>query len=205
MTKRLESKYKLSRRLGLNLWGRAKDPVGKREYGPGQHGPAKRSKKSDYGQQLKEKQKIKGYYANISERQFRRIYQEAIRRRGDNIENLIGILESRLDTVAYRMNFVPTMHAARQFVNHGHILVNGKKVTIPSYQLKEGDVVEVREKSKQLPLVLQGIQSPERQVPEYMTVDTGAVKGTFARAPKFSEVPYPVVMEPNLVIEFYSR
>lgn len=205
MTKRAESKYKISRRLGASLWGRGKDPVNKREYGPGQHGPTRRTKKSDFGMQLKEKQKLKGYYANISERQFRKIYEEAIRRKGDNIENMIGLLESRLDATVYRMNFVPTIHAARQFVNHGHVLVNGKRVNISSYRLSEGDVVEVREKSKQIPLVMAGMQSPERDVPEYLTVDTKAVKGTFVRTPKFSEVPYPVVMEPNLVIEFYSR
>lgn len=205
MTKRTESKYKISRRLSVNLWGRAKDPINKREHPPGQHGPSRRSKKSDYGLQLREKQKLKGYYANISERQFRRIYQEAIRRKGDNIENLIGLLESRLDATVYRLNFVPTVYAARQFINHGHVLVNGKKVNIPSYRLKDGDTIEVRAKSKELPLVLAGMQSPEREVPEYLTLDNKAVKGLFVRVPKFAEVPYPVVMEPNLVIEFYSR
>ncbi len=191
--------------MGVSLWGRGKDPINKREYAPGQHGPTRRVKKSDYGVQLKEKQKLKGYYANISERSFRRIYQEAIRRKGDNIENMIGLLESRLDIAVYRLNFVPTVHAARQFVNHGHILVNGKKVNIGSYQLQAGDTVEVRQKSKEIPLVMQGMLSPERDVPDYFTLDNKAVKGTFVRVPKFSEVPYAAPMEPNLVIEFYSR
>lgn len=205
MSKRHSAKYKISRRLGVNLWGRAKDPSVRREYGPGQHGPARRRKTSDFGLQLKEKQKLKGYYANISEKQFRKIYEEAIRRKGDNIENMIGLLESRLDAVIYRMNFVPSMFAARQFVNHGHIRVNGKKVNIPSYRVKAGDVIEVKEASREIPMVLQAVQSNEREVPEYLTVDHKQMKGTFVRVPKLVEVPYPVVMEPNLVIEFYSR
>ncbi len=205
MTKRVTAKYKISRRLGVSLWGRAKDPVNKRAYGPGQHGPNRRRKASDFGQQLNEKQKLKGYYANISEKQFRAIFTEASRQKGDTVENLVGLLESRLDAIVYRMNFVPTMFAARQFVNHGHVLVNGKRVNIPSYQVREGDVISVKEASKQIPMVIAASTKPERDVPAYITVDTHKLEGTFVRKPAFADIPYPVVMEPNLVIEFYSR
>lgn len=205
MTKRLSAKFKISRRLGASLWGDAKDPFNKRAYAPGQHGAAKRKKVSDYGTQLREKQKLKGYYANITERQFRKIYAEASRRRGDTGENLIGLLESRLDTVVYRMGIVQSMYAARQFVNHGHVRINGTKANIASMIVKEGDVVEVREKSKQLTKVLEMVQNPERSIPEYISFDKDALKGTFVRVPKLAEVPYATIMQPNAVIEFYSR
>jgi small subunit ribosomal protein S4 len=204
VSKREQSKYKINRRLGLNLWGRPKSPINKREYGPGQHGQ-RRKKPSDYGLQLMAKQRLKGYYGNIGERQFRRIYEEASRRRGDTGENLIGLLERRLDAVVYRAKFVPTVFAARQFVNHGHVRVNGKRVNIASYQVKEGDVVEVKDKSKNLALVLEAAGSPERDVPDYLEVDQKAMKATFLRTPALADVPYPVQMEPNLVIEYYSR
>ncbi|MCA1941447.1 MAG: 30S ribosomal protein S4 [Caenispirillum bisanense] len=204
MSKRIEAKYKIDRRLGVNLWGRAKSPINKREYGPGQHGQRRR-KPSDFGTQLMAKQKLKGYYANISEKQFHKYYVEAVRRKGDTGENLVGLLEHRLDAVVYRMKFVPTPFAARQFVNHGHILVNGKRVTIPSYRVKEGDVVEVREKSRQIPMVIEAGESGERDIPDYMEVDHKALRGTFLRTPKLADIPYPVQMEPNLVVEFYSR
>lgn len=204
MSKRHACKYKIDRRLGVNLWGRSKSPINKREYGPGQHGQ-RRKKPSDFGLQLMAKQKLKGYYANIGEKQFRRIYQEAVRRKGDTGENLIGLLERRLDAVVYRMKFVPTPFAARQFVNHGHVLVNGRRVNIPSYQVKEGDTVEVKTKSKQMALVLEALASGERDFPDYLEVDAAAVKGRFVRVPQLADVPYPVQMEPNLVIEFYSR
>jgi small subunit ribosomal protein S4 len=204
MTKRIESKYKIDRRLGVNLWGRPKSPFNVRAYGPGQHGQ-RRSKPSDYGLQLTAKQKLKGYYGNLTERQFRRLYAEAIRRRGDTGENLIGLLESRLDALVYRLKFVATVFAARQFVNHGHVLVNGKRVNIPSYLVKAGDVIEVREKSKQLAVVLEAAQLAERDVPEYLEVDHKSMKGTYVRVPTLMEVPYPIQMEPNLVVEFYSR
>lgn len=204
MSKRIRSKYKINRRLGENLWGRPKSPVNTREYGPGQHGQ-RRKKPSDFGMQLMAKQKLKGYYGNISEKQFRRYYDEATRRRGDTSENLIGLLERRLDAVIYRLKFVPTVFAARQFVNHGHIFVNGKKVNIPSYQIREGDVIEVKQQSRELPLVLLAVESAERDVPDYMEVDYKKMKGSFIRTPKLADVPYPVQMEPNLVIEFYSR
>ncbi|MDA0674775.1 MAG: 30S ribosomal protein S4, partial [Proteobacteria bacterium] len=180
MTKRIEAKYKINRRLGVNLWGRPKSPINVRESRPGQHGQRRR-KPSDFGIQLAAKQKLKGYYGNVSERQFRRYYEEAARRRGDMSENLIGILERRLDAVVYRMKFVPTPFAARQFVNHGHIRVNGKRVNIASYQVSDGDVVEIREKSRQLPLVMEAIESGERDIPDYLDVDTKALRGTFVR------------------------
>jgi len=205
MTKRIKSKYKINRRLGVNLWGRPKSPVNTRDYGPGQHGQRRGRKPSAFGEQLMAKQKLKGYYGNIMEKQFRRYYFEAVRRRGDTSENLIGLLESRLDAAIYRMKFVPTVFAARQFVSHGHVTVNGKKVNIPSYQLQEGDIVEVKEKSRQLPLVLLAIESPERDVPDYLAVNLKKMQGTFVKTPKLGDVPYPVSMEPNLVIEFYSR
>jgi small subunit ribosomal protein S4 len=205
MTKRAESKFKINRRLGVNLWGRAKSPVTKREYGPGQHGQRRKGKPSDFNVQLKAKQKLKGYYGNIGEKQFRKYYDEAVRRRGDTSENLIELLERRLDAVVYRMKFAITPFAARQFVSHGHVMVNGKRVNIPSYLVRDGDTIEVREKSKQLVMVLDAAQSNERDVPEYVEVDHRAMKGRFARAPKLGDVPYPVTMEPNLVVEFYSR
>ncbi len=205
MTKRAESKYKINRRLGVNLWGRAKSPINKREYGPGQHGQRRKQKPTDFGVQLMAKQKLKGYYGNISEKQFRKYYDEAVRRRGDTSENLIELLERRLDAVVYRMKFVPTPFAARQLVNHGHVTVNGKRVNIPSYLVKDNDEIEVREKSKQLAIVLDAAQSNERDVPDYLEVDHRTMKGRFGRAPKLTDVPYPVTMEPNLVVEFYSR
>jgi small subunit ribosomal protein S4 len=205
VSKRVNAKYKISRRLGASLWGNAKDPVNKRAYAPGQHGVAKRKKTSDYGTQLREKQKLRGYYGNITERQFRKIYAEASRRRGDTGENLIGLLESRLDTVVYRMGVVATVFAARQFVNHGHVKVNGKRVNIASYNVQEGDVIEVKEKSRQLASVLEMIQNPQHSVPEYIEFDQADMKAKFVRVPKLAEVPYPVQMQPNFVIEFYSR
>ncbi len=204
MTKRLPSKYKINRRLRLNLWGRPKSPINKREYGPGEHGQ-RRFKLSDFGLQLQAKQKLKGYYGNIGERQFRKYYREALRRRGDTSENLIALLECRLDAVVYRMKFVPTVFAARQFVNHGHVRVNGRRVTIPSYRVREGDVIEVRDKSKQLGLVLEAVDLAERDVPDYLEVDHTKMVGKFLRTPLLADVPYPVQMEPNLVIEYYSR
>ena len=205
MTKRTESKFKIDRRLGVNLWGRGKSPANRnRQYGPGQHGQ-KRKKPSDYGVQLMAKQRLKGYYGNITERQFRRYYAEAVRRRGDTGENLVELLERRLDAVVYRMKFVPTPFASRQFVSHGHVKVNGRRVTIPSYLVKDGDTIEVADKAKQLALVIDAANAPDRQVPEYMTVDATSLKGTFVRGPKLQDIPYPVQMEPHLVIEYYSR
>lgn len=203
MSKRIRSKYKINRRLGENLWGRPKSPVNRREYGPGQHGQRRR-KPSDFGVQLMAKQKLRGYYGNITERQFRRTYEEASRKKGDTSENLVGLLESRLDSVIYRMKFVPTVFSARQFVNHGHVLVNGRRVNIPSYRCTPGDQIEVRDESKQINMVLEAIALPERDIPEYMDVDHGKLQGKFVRVPKFADVPYPVMMEPNLVVEYYS-
>ena len=205
MSKRNASKYKIDRRMGENIWGRPKSPVNKRPYPPGQHGQGRRGKMSDFGTQLRAKQKLKGYYGNIQEKQFRRIYDQATKMRGDASENLIGLLERRLDAVVYRSKFVPTVFAARQFVNHGHVRVNGQRVNIPSYRLKEGDVVEVREKSRTMALVLEALESSERDTPDYISVDPSAMKATFVRVPSFDDVPYPVTMEPNLVVEFYSR
>lgn len=205
MSKRIQSKYKINRRFGVNLWGRPKSPINKRDYRPGEHGQRRGRKPSDFGLQLAAKQKLKGYYGNISERQFRRYYQEAARRTGDTSEHLIGILERRLDAVVYRMKFVPTVFSARQFVSHGHIKVNGKRVNIPSYLIQEGDVVEVKEKSRDLAIVLEGAESPERDIPDYIDVDFKKMQGKFVRTPKLADVPYPVQMEPSLVVEFYSR
>lgn len=203
--KRPNAKHKIDRRLGCNLWGRAKSPYNKRETGPGQHGARGKKKPSDYGLQLMAKQKLKGYYGNIGERQFRRYYQEAIRRKGDTGQNLVGLLERRLDAVVYRAKLVPTVFAARQFVGHGHVTVNGKRVNIPSYSVREGDVIEVHQKSRQMALIQQAQESPEREVPEYLDVDAKALKVTYLRVPRLEDVPYPVQMEPNLVVEFYSR
>ena len=205
MTKRLNSKHKVDRRLKVNLWGRPKSPFNTRAYGPGQHGQTKTSKPSDYGIQLQAKQKLKAYYGNINERQFRNIYRKALSKRGDTSENLIAILESRLDTVVYRAKLAPTVFAARQLINHGHIRVNKKRVNISSYSLKDTDQVEVSEKSKKLNIIDGSIQSKEREIPEYIQLDGKGKSVKLVRIPKFSEVPYPVIMEPNLVIEYYSR
>jgi len=205
MTKRAQSKYKINRRLGVNLWGRPKSPISKRDYGPGQHGQRRKQKPTDFGIQLMAKQKLKGYYGNIGEKQFRKYYDEAVRRKGDTSENLIELLERRLDAVIYRMKFAITPFAARQFVNHGHVTVNGKRVNISSFLVQDNDVIEVKEKSKQLAMVLDATQSAERDVPEYVTADHTAMKGTFVRGPKLADVPYPVQMEPSLVVEYYSR
>ncbi|MEJ2123970.1 MAG: 30S ribosomal protein S4 [Alphaproteobacteria bacterium] len=205
MTKRISAKHKIDRRMGENIWGRPKSPVNKREYGPGQHGQRRGTKLSDFGIQLRAKQKLKGYYGSMNERQFKNIYKEAVRQKGDTSENLIGLLERRLATVVYRAKFVPTVFAARQFVNHGHVLVNGKRVNIPSYRCRVGDVVEVREPSRGMVMVMEAVQSSERDVPDYMEVDHAKMKASFLRVPQLSDVPYPVHMEPNLVVEFYSR
>jgi small subunit ribosomal protein S4 len=205
MTKRAESKYKIDRRMGENIWGRPKSPVNRREYGPGQHGQRRKSKLSDFGVQLKAKQKLRGYYGNISEKQFRGIFAEARRMKGDSGANMIGLLERRLDAVVFRAKFVPTVFAARQFVNHGHVKVNGKRVNIASYRVKVGDVVEVREKSKQLALVMEARALSERDVPDYIEVDDGKLTAKLARVPVLTDVPYAVQMEPHLVVEYYSR
>ncbi len=205
MTKRAESKYKLDRRMGQNIWGRPKSPVNRREYGPGQHGQRRKGKLSDFGTQLKAKQKLKGYYGNISEKQFRKYYEEAIRMKGDSGDNLIGLLERRLDAVIYRAKFVATVFAARQFVNHGHVKVNGRRVNIASFLVKVGDLIELKDSSRELAFVLEATQLGERDVPDYYEVDHGKMNAKMTRVPLPSDVPYPVVMEPNLVIEFYSR
>ena len=205
MTKRTSAKHKIDRRMGENIWGRPKSPVNRREYGPGQHGQRRKGKMSDFGLQLRAKQKLKGYYGDLTEKQFKRIYQEAIRLRGDTGAALIGLLERRLDAVVYRAKFVPTIFAARQFVNHGHVEVNGKRVNIASYRVSEGDVITLRSKAKDMALVLEAIQSPERDVPEYIDVDHSKMTATFVRTPTLADVPYAVMMEPNLVVEYYAK
>ena len=202
--KRHSSKHKIDRRLGVNLWGRSKSPLNTRSYAPGQHGQ-RRKKPTDFGIQLMAKQKLKGYYGNIGEKQFKKYYQEAVRRQGDTGQNLIGILESRLDAVLYRSKLAPTVFAARQIINHGHVLLNGKRCNIGSVMLKAGDTLQLREKAKQIPAILEGIASVERDVPEYLEADHDKMSATLVRAPSLDEVPYPVQMEPNLVVEYYSR
>ena len=205
MTRRLASKHKVDRKLRVNLWGRPKSPFNSRNYPPGQHGQKKTTKLSDYGIQLEAKQKLKSYYGNINERQFRNIYKKAIKKKGDTTENLIGILESRLDTLVYRSKFALTVFSSRQLINHGHIRVNGKRVNIPSFQVKENDLIEVKDKSKNLLSIESAISSKEREIPDYIQFDDKAKKTKFVRVPKFSEVPFPIIMEPSLVIEYYSR
>ena len=205
MTKRLSSKHKVDRRLKVNLWGRPKSPFNTRGYPPGQHGQSKSAKPSDFGIQLQAKQKLKCYYGNMNERQFRNVYKKAIMKKGDSAENLIGLLERRLDAIVYRAKLATTIFSARQLINHGHLKVNGKKVNISSYQVKEEDSIEIRDKSKQLAFIDVALANKEREVPEYLQVDEKNKKVKFVRVPKFEEVPYPVVMEPNLVIEYYSR
>ncbi|NCM95838.1 MAG: 30S ribosomal protein S4 [Rhodobacterales bacterium] len=205
MTKRTSAKYKIDRRMGENIWGRAKSPVNKREYGPGQHGQRRKNKLSDFGTQLRAKQKLKGYYGDLTEKQFRKIYAEAERVKGDTGEMLVGLLERRLDAVCYRAKLVPTVFAARQFVNHGHVTVNGTRVNIASYRVKEGDIIAVREKSRQMAMILESSQLTERDVPDYLEVDHGKLTVRFVRTPALGDVPYPVQMEPNLVVEYYAK
>ena len=205
MTKRVRAKYKIDRRMGENIWGRPKSPVNLRAYGPGQHGQLRKGKLSDFGLQMRAKQKLKGYYGNITEKQFKKIFKEAERIKGDTSENIIGLLERRLDSIIYRAKFVPTVFSARQFINHGHVKVNGKRVNIPSYLLKTGDLIELKEKSRSLEIVLRGIESTERDIPDYIECDQKKLTAKITRIPKLAEVPYPVQMEPNLVVEFYSR
>ena len=205
MTKRANAKYKLDRRMGENIWGRPKSPVNKRSYGPGQHGQRRAKKLSDYGTQLQAKQKLKGYYGNITERQFRRYYQDAARRPGDTGENMVGLLECRLDAVVYRAKFVPTPFAARQIVSHGHVKVNGKRVTVASYQIKVGDTIELSQKARDMALVLEASKSAERDVPDYVEADHNKMTAKFLRTPKLADVPYAVQMSPHLIVEFYSR
>lgn len=204
MTRRLKAKYKIDRRVGENIWGRPKSPVNKRNYKPGQHGQGRRAKVSDYGMQLMAKQKLKFHYGDITEKQFRRTFDEASRLKGNTAENLIGLLESRLDSFVYRSKFVPTIFAARQFINHGHILVNGKRCNIGSVRLKPGDVVQVREKSRNMALVLEALGSPERDIPEYIEVEPKSMSATYIRIPELADVPFAVQMEPAQVVEYYS-
>jgi small subunit ribosomal protein S4 len=205
MSKRSTSKYKIDRRMGESIWGRNKSPVNKRSYGPGQHGQRRAKKLSDYGTQLQAKQKLKGYYGNITERQFRKYYQEASRRAGDTGENMIGLLERRLDAVVYRCKFVPTPFAARQIVSHGHVKVNGRRVTVASYQVKEGDAIELTPKAREMALVIEASKSPERDTPDYIETDHGKMTAKFLRTPKLTDVPYAAQMSPHLIVEFYSR
>jgi len=205
MTKRLNSKHKVDRRLKVNLWGRPKSPFNTRDYPPGQHGKGRKGKTSDYGTQLQAKQKMKFYYGNINERQFRNIYLKAIQKKGNTTENLVGILERRLDTVAYRSKFAMTVFSARQLINHGHVKVNGKRVNIPSYLVKAEDTIEIKDKSKDLAIIVGSVDSKERDIPEYIKMDEKNKIATLIRVPKFSEIPYPTIMEPSLVIEYYSR
>ena len=204
MSKRIQAKYKIDRRVGENIWGRPKSPVNRRDYKPGMHGQRRQQKQSDFGQQLMAKQKLKGYYGNITEKQFRKVYEEANRRKGNTAENMIGLLEQRLDMVVYRAKFVPTVFSARQFVNHGHVKVNGVRTNIPSFRVKPGDIIEVREKSKNMALVLEALQMAERDIPDYIDVDPKKMAAAMIRIPEFSDVPYAAQMEPNLVVEFYS-
>ena len=205
MTKRIQAKYKIDRRMGENIWGRPKSPINLRSYGPGQHGQGRKGKLSDFGLQMRAKQKLKGYYGNITEKQFKKIFKEAERIKGDTSENLIGLLERRLDAIVYRAKFVPTVFSARQFINHGHVKVNGKRVNIPSYRVKTTDIIEIKDKSRSLEIVLRGTESSERDIPEYIEVDGKKMTAKITKIPNLGEVPYPVNMEPNLVVEFYSR
>ncbi len=205
MTKRLSSKHKIDRRLGLNLWGRPKSPFNRRPYGPGQHGQARRRKPSDFGVQLAAKQKLKKYYGDITERQFLKIYQAASRKKGDTSQILIELLERRLDAVVFRLKFAPTVFSARQLVNHGHVLVNGKVVNKKSYQVNDGDEISLQQTSQNIPMIIQTLSSNERDVPEYLQLEISKCLGKFVRGPQLTDVPYPVQMEPNLVVEFYSR
>jgi len=206
MTKRLASKHKVDRRLKVNLWGRPKSPFNSRNYPPGQHGKSrKRGKTSDYGTQLEAKQKLKFYYGNMNERQFRNVFRKALKKKGNTTENFIGFLERRLDMVIYRAKFATTVFSARQLINHGHIKVNGKKVNISSCLVSEKDTIELKDKSKELIVIAGALVNKEREIPDYIQMDEKNKIAKLIRVPKFSEVPYPAIMEPNLVVEYYSR
>ena len=205
MTKRLASKHKVDRRLKVNLWGRPKSPFNSRNYPPGQHGKTGKGKTSDYGIQLEAKQKLKFYYGNMNERQFRNVFRKALKKKGNTTENFIGFLERRLDTVIYRAKFATTVFSARQLINHGHIKVNGKKVNIPGYLLSDKDSIEIKDKSKELTVIAGAVVNKEREVPDYIQMDEKNKIAKLVRVPKFSEVPYPTIMETNLVVEYYSR
>ena len=205
MTKRLASKHKVDRRLKVNLCGRPKSPFNSRNYPPGQHWKARKGKRSDYGTQLDAKQKLKFYYGNMNERQFRNVYRKAFKKRGNTTENFIGFLERRLDTIIYRAKFATTVFSARQLINHGHIKVKGKKVNIPSYLVTEKDTIELKDKSKELIVIAGALVSKEREIPDYIQMDEKNKIAKLIRVQKFSEVPYPTIMEPNLVVEYYSR
>ena len=204
VTKIVQSKYKISRRLGESLWGDAKDPVHKKNYPPGQHGVTGQRRKTSFGTQLQAKQKLKGYY-NIGEKQFKNLFLKALQQKGDTTQNLVGLLERRLDAIVYRMNIAPTIFSARQLVNHGHVLVNGKKVDIPSFLVSQNDVIELKKSSKEIPLCIESVGKMERPVPPYITFDSKAMKGSFVNIPLLEDIPYPVVMEPHFVVEFYSK
>jgi len=203
MTKRHEAKYKIDRRMGQNVWGRPKSPINHREYGPGQHGQRRKGKLSDYGVQLRAKQKLRGYYGNVSERQFRSIYAEARRLKGDTGAHMIGLLERRLDAMIYRAKFVPTVFAARQFVSHGHISVNGRRGPVPSYRLRLNDVVEVREKSRSMIVVRHNIDTIDRSVPPWLEKSGEGLVATVRDLPLREHIAVPV--RESLIVELYSK
>lgn len=192
----------MCRRVGQPLCGSPKCPALKRPYPPGQHGKDGRRRVSEYGKQILEKQKLKFIYG-VQERQLRRYLEMARKARGRTGERLLQLLESRLDNIVYRLGFAASLPAARQLVSHGHIEVNGKKVDIPSYIVEVGDVVAVREKSRNLDPVVQSIESRAGNVPDYLSLDAEARRGVLLRVPSKEEIPVPV--DDNLIIEFYAR
>ncbi|WP_457592860.1 30S ribosomal protein S4 [Hydrogenimonas sp.] len=199
---------KIERRLGVSLGLKGerrlagKSAIDKRPYAPGQHGQ-RRTKISQYGLQLKEKQKAK-YMYGVAEKQFRRLFKDANRMEGNTGENLIALLERRLDNVVYRMGFATTRAFARQLVTHGHILVDGKRVNIPSYRVKAGQKIEVREKSKNNPQIQRAMElTKQTGIAPWVDVDETKLFGIFTRIPEREEVVIPV--EERLIVELYSK
>lgn len=205
MTKVVKAKYKASRRLGTSIWGDDKDPFHTKNYRPGQHGPTGRVKTSDYGVHLQAKQTVKAHYGRITEKQFRNIFALANKMKGNTAENFAGLLEKRLDMVIYRMNLAPTIFAARQLVSHDNVKLNGKKVNIPGQRLKEGDKVELKDSAKQITVYMESAQKQKRTVPEYLSVDPGAMSGVFIRTPMILDIPYPFEANFGKIIEYYSH
>ncbi|MDD2840283.1 MAG: 30S ribosomal protein S4 [Rickettsiales bacterium] len=203
MTKRINAKKKISRSLGVNLWGRANDTFVKRNYRPGQHGTAPK-RDTNHSIHLRAKQKVRKYY-DIKESQFRTIFDNAKRLKGNTEEIFAGLLESRLASIVYRANFAPTVYAARQLVNHKHILVNGKPINIASYQVKVGDVISLSEGAKKITLINEALEHMERDIPTYLELNANEKTVKFLNKPAFSDIPYPFDAEFNMIVEFYSR
>ena len=194
------SSFKQARRVGFSLLESGKE-LARRPYGPGQHGNSRRGKLSDYGVQLKEKQKVRFMYG-MNERQFKNTFKKAEKIKGVKGTNFLRLLESRLDNLVYRTGFASTRRGARQLVNHGHVTVNGKKVDIPSYQVKVGDVISLREKDKNLKVVAESLSKVTKRV-EFIKYDEKKMECTYVRLPERNELNADI--NESLIVEFYNK